>query len=129
VHVDPVVGERGVAGHDEGDGEEVAEAQRVRGRPDVGGHRRVHHPHQVGQRHRRDDVRAGVAGDRAVGGRLDLHGAPGRMPDPGDGPVEVDLAAGGLDQLPAALPHHAGPEPGVVEPLDQRRDHRAATRS
>ena len=57
VDVDPVVGEAVGLGDHERDRDEVAVAQRVRGRDDVGRHRRVHRAEERGDRHRRDDVR------------------------------------------------------------------------
>ena len=122
VDVDPVVVEGVGAGDDECDGEEVAELEALGRSHDALGHGRVHGQQQVGHRHRTDDVLGGVGGSGTAGLGGDRDGLAVGVGDLDDLGLHEHLRALRLHELGAPLPHHAGPELGVLELLDERRD-------
>src|SRR5258708_351368 len=72
--------------------------------------------------HRGDRVGALVVRLAAIVGTDHSHRPPVAVVDPGRGSVEDHFGPGRLHKLGAAFPHHARPELGVLEFLDQRRD-------
>ena len=122
VDVDPVVREDVVGVDHQRDGQEVAVVQPIPGRPDRGRRRRIERLRQVPQRHRGDEmIRFDPA--RPVG-RPDA-----RSDDPSGTVLEarhlvtqVHLAAEASDLFRRRLPHLAGAETWILEPVDEGLD-------
>ena len=120
--IDPVVGEASGFGHDERNREEIAECQSVGGSENLRRGSRVHRLHESGDRHRRHNV---ATREPSLAGRcLGDHGGREtvRVLDPGNGVVEVHLAALSFDELVTPFPHHPGAMAGILELLDEAGD-------
>ena len=119
VDVEPLVVEPPPGVDDEPDDEEVAVAQPLRRRQDLGRRGRVDAGDQVTDRGGRDHRVGAVSRPRAPAvarGRLPRAVAAGQAHD---FPVHDDSPALRRDLAPGALPHHAGPLARVAEAVDE----------
>ena len=119
--IDPVVREPGCFGHDERNRKEIPERQPVGSSKNLRGEQDPS-PARGGDRHRRHDV---PARETHLTGRC-LGDHAGRdavcVLDPGNGVVEVHLAALSFDELVTPFPHHPGAMAGILELLDEAGD-------
>ena len=106
--VDPVVGEAGGFGHDERNREEIAECQSVGGSREPPSGEQVHRLHERGSASTTQRRRTGNAPRRPVS-RRSRRSRDRRVLDPGNGVVEVHLAALPFDEFVTPFPHHPGP--------------------
>jgi len=102
----------------EGDREEVAVAQALRGLDDLLRRGLAGHADDVAQRQRADDVARRVL----LAARDDRGDAVALDDEPLDGGLHEDLAATLVDAVGHLLPHLAGAEAGIIELLDERLD-------
>ena len=94
------------------------------------GRRWFHGAHEVADGHRRDQRAARLGAPCPVRpGHLDRLHPAAVMVDPRDARLQVGVDAVRRREVAAAFPHHARPEAGVVEALDQARDDLAAARA
>ncbi len=120
--VDPVVGEARRLGHHQGDGQEVTVVEVIGGAGDLGGHGRVHGPHQGADGHGGDQVRHGVLGLAPVAAGHHRHRGAVAVTDLGDPDLHDHLGPARLHLLLSPLPHHPGAVLGVLELLDEGGD-------
>ncbi len=123
VNVDPVVREQLGAIDDHRHGDEVPILEIARRLLHGGRRAAAQAPHQMRQRHRRDDVR-GRLEQAATVGVLDLDAANGVavVRDGGDARVQEDRSAELLDPCRKRFPHHPGTQTRIFEFVNQRLD-------